>query len=92
MRTAVLESLLSFCIGVAWVGALFFAVVGFSYAYPMGVFFALVIGVISLLIGLSGVIFFEGVNLLLELLKEQQKQTRLLEEMNSRSRDTLPHN
>ncbi len=75
------EKILSFMQGASWGAVLIGAYLFFTLFYPFGLIIALIGAFFGASIGLFMVIFFEMANLKLEIYKEKQKHTELLEKM-----------
>ena len=74
------ESLVSFLQGASWATVIIGAYLLFTLFYPFGLIVGLIGGFFGATIGLFMVIFFEMANTQEELLSEQKKQTKLLEQ------------
>lgn len=78
MRSTIFELIVNIATGAAWVAALGGAYLAFSHTLVYGLMAAVSAGILGLIPGLLVIAFLEGINLLIEIHKEQKKQTALL--------------
>jgi hypothetical protein len=81
LRSTLFELIVNIALGAAWVAALGGAYLAFGYASPHGFLAAFSAAVLGLLPGLVVVAVLETINLLIEIHKEQRKQTKILESL-----------
>ncbi len=78
-KKPIFELLVNFLLGVSWATALLGAFFAFETFYSFGLFTALISAIIGSLTGLIFVILLEVVSLNINNFKENQKQSKLLE-------------
>jgi hypothetical protein len=79
MKKSNFDQIVSFMEGVSWGTVIIGAYLFFTLFYPFGLIVALIGGFFGATIGLFMVIFFQMAHIQQESLKEQKKQTQLLE-------------
>lgn len=84
MKTKFLENIISFLLGIFWALLILSALILFKSFYPLGVVTAIVIAVLSTAFWLLIIIFLEIANIQIEKLKEEKRQTKLLESIKHR--------
>lgn len=83
MRSTLFELIVNIALGAAWVAALGGAYLAFIYVSPYGLLAGISAAVLGLLPGMVVVAVLETINLLIEIHKEQRKQTKLLESLHA---------
>ena len=84
IRKRALELALGFAIGMSWVFAFAVGIFAFFYIYPFGLLSAFAVSIVSFAVALIPAFVFEAVYLILETHSEKQKQTKLLELIDSK--------
>ena len=85
-------TIINIFLGASWAILVLFALFSFKLYEHHGLFIALSASVIGLFLGMLLILIFETLLAQFEKIEESKKQTKLLEEINSKLDKQLPHN